>query len=225
MKTLIKITILSLFLLVGLKSMSQTLGVKAGLNLSTMHVKYSASDGENHQLNPGFHIGPTLEIPINKTLSVETGLLLSSKGFRIKGEHAYLNEFIKQNEKLNLLYLDIPITAKLSFDVGSQQIYGKLGPYFSTGLTGRYNTGLKVEGTQETYELDVGFGSNRDKGDLKRLDFGLISGVGINFNRIQVEVNYSLGLANVNAFKYLNNATKATNRVVEISVAYKFGRS
>jgi hypothetical protein len=112
-----------------------------------MHIKYSISDGENHQLNPGFHIGPTLEIPINNALSVETGFLMSYKGFKIKREHTYLNEFIKQNEKLNLLYLDIPISAKVSFDVGNQQIYGILGPYLSTGLTGSYNTELEVEGS------------------------------------------------------------------------------
>lgn len=205
--------------------MSQTLGVKAGLNLSTMHVKYSVSDGENHQLNPGFHIGPTLEMPINKTLSIETGLLLSTKGFKIEREHDYLNENIKQNEKLNLIYLDIPIIAKLSFDVGNQQIYGILGPYLSTGLTGSYNTEIEINGTQETHELDVNFGSNKDDGDLKRFDYGLIAGIGINLNSIQVEVNYSLGLADVNVFKYLNNATKATSRVIVISVAYKFGRA
>jgi hypothetical protein len=60
---------------------------------------------------------------------------------------------------------------------------------------------------------------------LKRFDYGLIGGAGIYLNLVQIEVIYNFGLTDVNVFKYLTNATKAANRVVGISVGYKFGRT
>jgi hypothetical protein len=74
MKKLIKITMLTIFLFGGVNSFSQTIGVKAGLYSSTMHIKYNASVNDNPQINPGFQIGPTIEIPINDIFSFESGL-------------------------------------------------------------------------------------------------------------------------------------------------------
>ena len=225
MKHLIKLTIIAIFLFGGIKSMSQTFGLKAGLNLSSMNIKYSISDDKNLKINPGFHFGPTLEIPINDLISFESGLLLSTKGFKIKREQEYLNKYIKQKAKLNLFCLDIPITAKITVDAGNQKIYGVFGPYFSAGLNGNYNSDLDVEGNREIHDLDVKFGSNKEEGDLKRFDYGLTAGAGIIFNSFQIGINYSLGLADVNIFKYSNNATKATNSVIGISAGYKFGKT
>ena len=37
-------------------------------------------------MNPGFHIGATMDYPFSDVLSLETGLLLSTKGVKNKEE-------------------------------------------------------------------------------------------------------------------------------------------
>lgn len=84
MKNLITLTILIIFLFWGLNSMSQTFGLRADLHSSSMQIKYISSDSENSLINPGFQIGPTVEVPINEIFSFESGLLFSTKGVKLK---------------------------------------------------------------------------------------------------------------------------------------------
>lgn len=74
MKKLIRLTIALLLITTVTESFAQTFGVKAGLNLSNMLMK--DDDGtysDDFKMNPGFHFGPTMELPINETVSFETG--------------------------------------------------------------------------------------------------------------------------------------------------------
>jgi hypothetical protein len=190
-----------------------------------MHIKYNASVREKSQINPGFQFGPTVEVSLNEAFSFESGLLFSAKGVYIIRDQEYLNEFIKQKEKLNLLYIDLPLTAKISIDAGQQKIFGVLGPYISMGLGGKYKNELETENVSESNELNVMFGSNEEGGDFKRFDYGLVAGAGIILKSFQIGVNYNLGLADVNVFKYINDAAKATNQGFGISVEYKFGKA
>jgi len=56
---------------------------------------------------------------------------------------------------------------------------------------------------------------------LKRLDFGLTGGAGIEINFIQIDLSYGLGLANISS--YTNDGDKINNRVLGIFLGYKFG--
>jgi len=58
--------------------------VKGGFNLSNVFVK--DNDGtytDDLKSKPGFNIGITAELPISEKVLFETGLLLSTKGFKI----------------------------------------------------------------------------------------------------------------------------------------------
>lgn len=208
MRNLIRLSIAVLLLTTVTESFAQTFGIKAGLNLSNMLVKNNDyTDSDDFKMNPGFHIGPTAEFEINKMLSFETGLLLSTKGFK--------ESYGGETYKLNLLYLDIPLAAKATFGIGSTKIYGIFGPYIGVGLSGK----SKYEFEGESIEEDIKFGSDEDEDDLKRLDFGLTIGAGVEFNALQIGLNYGLGLANISTY-----ADKASNRVLGISLGYKFGK-
>lgn len=195
------------------KSYAQIFGVKAGLNLSKMMIKggneiYS----DNNGMKSGFHIGGTVEFPISEVFSLESGLQLSTKGFKSNG--SILS--VEYNEKWNLYYLDIPLTGKAFFDVTDDiKMFGIFGPYLGIGLSGK----TEVTVLSKTENRDVKWGSGEDK-DFKRLDSGLIFGAGVEFNSIQVELAYNLGLANIVAYRTGNSEAK--NRVLEISIAYKF---
>lgn len=100
-----KNAIVILVLIISTETFAQTITINAGLNLSNMVIKDNSKIySKDYIMNPGFHAGVTYEYEISKMFMVETGLLLSTKGF-------------KQNETqtLNLYYLVIPYNGKLYF--------------------------------------------------------------------------------------------------------------
>ena len=117
MKNLIMLLIVVIALTMTTESFAQTFGIKAGLNLSNMHYEEDAvtySDG--FKIKPGFHLGASVEYPINEMISFETALLLSTKGYKHSGKDDTGTEV---NSKASLFYIDIPFTAKASYRSGS----------------------------------------------------------------------------------------------------------
>ncbi len=200
---------------------AQTFGVRAGLSMANMLIK--DDDGtysDDNKMNPGFHIGPTMEVPVNDRISFETGLLLSTKGFKVSEEESFMGETYDYTEKINLYYLDIPLTAIGTFDVGGAKIYGAFGPYIGIGLSGKSVYEETYDGETESEEEDIKFGSDEEEDDLKRLDYGLTAGAGVEINSILIGVSYDFGLANVAA--YTGEGTTASHRVLKFSLGYKF---
>ena len=218
MKNLGKLLILVLVFAITTESYSQKfgIGIKGGLNLSNLHnnddrgADYSTVD---YKIKPGFHIGATVEIPIYKVLSLETGLLMSSQGYR--STYTDIFEFEKGKESLFSLYLNIPLAAKVTFSAGHVKIYGAIGPYIGIGLFGKFKWDFPLDSDSET----VSWGSDPDSDHFKRLDYGLIGGPGIEIKSLQIGLSYGLGLRNISP----EEGVKASNRVLRLSVGYKFG--
>jgi hypothetical protein len=196
-------------------SYAQTIGIKAGLNLSTMLVKDNNTNySESYKINPGFHIGATAEYPLISVLSFETGFLFSTKGLLYSD--VVFTDLIEG--RMDLLYLDIPLNAKITLGVGDAKIYGLMGPYIGIGLTGTSEGTLSAFGTMINDDPAIEWG--RD-GDLRRLELGFNTGVGVVINSVQVGLSYAIGLANISTNE--NNGYHANNRVLSISAAYMFG--
>lgn len=215
MKNLLRLLLIVVVVLTMTRqSSAQTFGIKAGLNLSTLLAKDNDDTyTDNYKLRPGFHIGATAELPMNEIFSFETGLLLSTKGTN-ESETRYSNE-----SSLTLYYFDIPLTAKAYYKVGSVRIYGVFGPSLGIGLSGKNK--IKVSGSPDETQT-IKWGTDSENDDLKRLDLGLTVGAGVEINAIQIGLAYNLGLANISA--YTGDGYKIKNRVLGISVAYKFIR-
>ena len=207
-------------------SYAQTFRVKAGLNLSNALIKDDTRTySDDFNMNPGFHVGATVEFPITELFSFETGLLLSTKGFKSSSSYT-----LGSNLETNLFYIDIPLTAKASFDLGAVKIYGIFGPYIGIGLSGKTNIETTSSGDTKIREELVKWGL--DEGDyLKRFDFGLTMGAGVEISSILIGLSYNLGLANVvsnnnsdlNTASNPDNNLKINTRVLAISLGYKFG--
>ena len=190
--------------------------------MADMAMKY---DGENmndeSKLKPGFLLGPTAEFPVSPIFAIETGLLFSSKGFKIDEKETYMDETMEWKSKLNLLYLDLPITLKGKINVGDKtNLYVAAGPYMGYGLSGKVKAEYTYDGQTEKDEEDLKFGSNENEDDLKRLDYGLTFGAGVERGHFQFGVNYSLGLANLAVSS--DDEYKINNKVMNVSVTYRF---
>jgi len=218
MNNLMKLLIVVIALTLATESFAQSFGVKAGLNLSNMLAKDDDDTySDDFKMHPGFHLGATAGFPITDMFSFETGLLLSTKGFN----EDFQEDGYEYKDKVNLVYLDIPLTAKASFEVGSIAVFGVFGPYIGIGLSGKDKWELTIDGETESGEDKVKWGSDKENDDLKRFDFGLVMGAGVEINAIQIGLNYNLGLANISSYDEGGYTNK--NKVLGISVGYKFG--
>jgi len=83
--------------------------------------------------NPGFHFGPILEIPILRTFSLETGILYSSKGFRVQ-ESMDVKDYLWKD---NLFYLELPVLLKMTVPVKKLKVFALTGPYLGEALSGK----------------------------------------------------------------------------------------
>jgi hypothetical protein len=182
-------------------------GVKAGLNLANISEKSSlGSENEGKTSKIGFHFGGTAEFPASEAVSVQTGLLFSSKGYKISLEGA--------SGSMNVNYLEIPINTIYKIEIGSSKLCLSAGPYLAYAVSGSAKYG--------GIEVDVNIGSDDDD-DYKALDYGLNIGAGVELNdKITIGLQYGIGLANISS--YTGYGSSAKNNVFGISVGYMFGQ-
>ncbi|WP_375579883.1 porin family protein [Marivirga tractuosa] len=221
MKNLVKgFLIITLFCFSG-DLFGQQFGIKAGLNVSNALLKdndQTYSDNFNGRV--GFHVGATAEMPLTDMFSFQTGLLLSTKGYRSSEEFSGFGVSGVAESNVDLLYLDIPLTGRATYDLGGLKVFGVFGPSVGVGLSGNQKYEVTSGGNTVSEEESIVWGSDEDTDDFRRFDLGLLFGAGVEIEGIELGLNYNLGLANIlpsNA-----NGSKFSNRVFAISAAYKF---
>ena len=218
MKNILKLFVAILAISATSSLNAQQFGIKGGVNLANLLAK-NDTDGtysEDFKSLLGFHAGVTVDFPINDLLSFQTGALLSQKGYKIEEEDKVLGAALKASS--SIMYVDIPLHLKASFGVGGLKVYGLAGPYIGIGLSGKDKTELTIAGQTTKKEEDITFGSEKE--DVKRLDYGLSVGAGIEINHITLGATYNLGLASVS--NITEDSNKVNTRVFQVSVGYKF---
>ena len=192
----------------------QEISIRGGYNMSRIIFKQESRTIEGVQSNPGFNLGTIIAFPLKGRLSLETGLLFTSKGFQQKGVDP--SGTLYYSFKRDMYYLEVPVLMKGSFPVGKVELFGMIGPYVAYGLYGYDHTTGTGEYSSAVEKTSVKWG-NDEYYKLDRLDYGPKFGAGININKFQLGVSYGLGLKN-----YSNISTlKQKNRVVEIYIACK----
>lgn len=212
MKKLSKVLFVLLLVVISAQTYAQKFGIQAGLNLSNQVWKDDDDTySDDFKMLPGFNAGITLEMGFSDLIGLEVGLLADNKGFKM--EESFDGEEVSM--KASLLYLDVPVLIKVGPSFGDAKVFAAVGPYFGFGLAGKY----KMEGFGEEEEDDVTWG-NDEEDDFKRLDYGAKFGIGAEVMNFTVGAYYSLGLANLSTFT--DDGAKMSNRVISISVGYKF---
>ena len=214
---LLRLLIMFVMCVIATGSFAQTLGIKAGLNLSNMLVKseylphyYEVVDSRMH---PGFNAGVTVEFPIKNAFYIDVGLLLSTMGYKISQRDWRAPVSLVENRvTTNLIYLDIPFQAKAYLNGGVAKIYVAFGPYIGIGLGGKEKWYYHYYGNSIS-------SSGNPFSDLGRLDFGLTAGISVVMNSCQIDFSYGYGLVNISK----GNDFILKNRVLGISLSYKFG--
>lgn len=217
MRNILKISLALALLTLGTAAFSQSIGIRGGLSLSNIYAENnSGTTSDEFLYKTGYHGGIVVDLDITKSLSLESGLMIESKGFRLDNDFGGINS----KYALNLTYVDIPLTLKASTDNTFVNFYGILGPYVGVGLFGNEKGETTVLGVKTAFNDPIQWGTTQND-EVRRFDYGLMIGAGVELGSIQLGLSYAHGLANIAPVH--DNGLTAQNRVFRLSAAFLFG--
>lgn len=173
-----------------------TFGIRAGLNFANVSAE------ANHRIyetdnRTAFHVGVVVDIPIVKSLYVQPGFYLQSKG--AKYEEIEDDEYYSSGLEItgSPLYLQIPVLLSYRCDFSDAvQLQVNFGPYFAYGVGGKLKLERWDEDGSDTYSYNF-FGDDLDVFKFNRFDCGLQVGAGFTFAKhYYVGFAYEFGLTN-----------------------------
>lgn len=195
MKKFLMTAVLGMFALAGFSQVKWD--AKFGMNFSNM-TKF-----EDTKALPGFQLGVGMDYGFSENWSLQSGLMISSKGYKYKeGEY---------KETTRPIYLDIPILAAYKFNISDNTKFViNAGPYLAFGLGGKN----KVDGVDESEKV---FGEN----GWNRFDLGIQYGIGL-----ELSDRYLINLTGQNGFicpwDTEDGEDKPKNMTFSIGVGYRF---
>jgi hypothetical protein len=210
---ILKIILFTTIVFLGFNiSFAQEISFRGGLNHSQYQDKqYSEVLNEaGLKFNPGFNIGPIFELQATEIFSIETGILLNSKGF--KSSYEFRGITVLNSEIL--YYMEIPVLCKVSIPINKFKIFTVAGVYFAEALHGKRTYGDIENSEKEIWENDIFWGNGYSEYD--RFDYGLKFGIGLRYLKWQMGANYDLGLKNIRNAGHIERR----NRAVELNLQY-----
>lgn len=193
MKKFLMTAVLGMFAQAGFSQVKWD--AKFGMNFSNM------TKIDESKALPGFTLGVGMDYGFNENWSLQSGLMISSKGFKFKeGDW---------KDKYRPIYLDIPILAAYKFNISDNTKFViNAGPYLAIGLGGK---------NKETDEEDIKL-FDKDGYDWKRFDLGIQYGIGL-----ELSDRYLINLTGQNGFiSPVDGGDDPKNMTFSIGVGYRF---
>jgi hypothetical protein len=206
--------------------------VQGGLNLANIS-KTKDGQTEKNNILPSFNVGIMGRLPITSMFSIESGALLTGKGSKAETYFNGGNDYIKT--KFNPLYIEVPLNAVVKIPLEKESnVFFHAGPYAAIGIGGKSRQDAKFGPLVSSSTSNIKF-SNDDPltseqddaayDKLKRFDFGLNFGGGVQLGRVMIKANYGLGLTKINSTESNNNADdKNKYRTLSFSVGIPLGK-
>ncbi len=231
MKKLLLISILTCFFV---QSKSQVY-LQGGVNLANI-TKTKSGETQDNNLLTTFNAGILGRFGLSQTLDLESGVLLQARGAKSNTFFTSSTEDNYVKAKFNPLYIEVPLNLVLKVPLEKKtNIFFNAGPYAAIGVGGKTKTETKIFGTTTNSSSDIKFSndnpftSQQDDAaynKLKRFDFGLSFGGGIDLGKVLLKVNYGLGLTKINSTQSNNGADdKNKYRTLSLSIGIPLIRS
>ncbi len=207
--------------------------VQGGINLANITTTNSGQTEDNNMLTT-FNAGVLCRFDLSKTVDLESGLLLTGKGSKAETFFTSSKDDNYIKTKFNPMYIEVPLNLVVRVPLAKTTnlfFYG--GPYAAIGIAGKSKQDSKILDITGSSESDIKF-SNDDPftsqqddaayNKLKRFDFGLNVGGGVDLKKVLVKVNYGYGLTKINSTQS-NNSSDDKNkfRTVSISLGIPIG--
>lgn len=202
MKKFLMTAVLGMFALAGFSQVKWD--AKVGMNFSNA-TKTKDVIGDTKAL-PGFNLGVGMDYGFSENWSLQSGLMISSKGYKIK-------DYSKDRP----IYLDIPILAAYKFNISDNTKFViNAGPYLAFGLGGK----CKFD---EGGDYKLFKGEDGEDAEYSRFDLGIQYGIGL-----EIGEHYLVNLTGQNGFispfDYPDgyDGDKPKNMTFSIGVGYRF---
>ena len=198
MKKFLMTAVLGMFALAGFSQVKWD--AKVGMNFSNM-TKF-----DDTKALPGFNLGVGMDYGFSENWSLQSGLMISSKGYKVK-DYA----------KVRPIYLDIPILAAYKFNISDNTKFViNAGTYLAFGLGGK----CKFD---EGGDYKLFKGEDGEDAEYSRFDLGIQYGIGL-----EIGDHYLVNLTGQNGFispfDYPDgyDGDKPKNMTFSIGVGYRF---
>ncbi len=181
------------------------LGVRAGLNMSTLNGDMPA--GVDTKSLTGFHVGLFTEIPVAPRFSIQPEVIYSEQGTTFESSISGVNA----EADIKTQYVNVPILAK---------VYVAEGFNIQAGPQIGFLTGAELQ-SSGIDDIDI-------KDDMKGTDFGLLLGAGYKLPMgLTIDARYNLGLSNTlddnsETFEDLGTDQNWRNGVFQVGLGYQF---
>ena len=211
-----KIILLVTGIILSVSAFSQLkLGLQITGNLASANVKSKYDiDFETGMAGlPG--VSAIAQYDISNHFSLRSGITFLQQGTELT--YAF-DEFGSTTSATKLNYLQVPMQAIYSVNVGGSKVYAGVGGYGAYGLSGLVKNTLWFHTDDGGYvlseELEAFDKLEDEGGDLLRWDYGLVGLAGVQLkNGLYFEGGYQQGLANISRDKedsYKNNGIQLT---------------
>jgi hypothetical protein len=178
--------------------------IKVGANYSNIILKGRTENRNATQFKPGFQIGLSVDVPVGGEFYIQPELRYSRKGY--EQENSWFAGS-GNNFRVTANYFELPVSFLYKPSIGKGNLLLGAGPYLGYGTGGKWKSDEPVV---------IGDVVHHDHGDIifdndasngggdnsylygKSLDYGANFLVGYEFfNKISVQFNFQLGLANL----------------------------
>jgi len=211
---------------------AQLFYAQGGVNLANI-TKNGDGDTEDNNMLTSFNVGFMGRFGLSKTIDLESGLLLTGRGSKAETYFNGGSDYVKA--KFNPLYVELPVNLVVNIPLESSvKLFFNAGPYAAIGVGGKSKLQTKIGPVESSsssnieFSNDDPFTSEQDDAaydKLKRFDFGLNAGVGLDLKSIIIKANYALGLTKINSTESNNSADdKNKYRTLSLSVGIPLSR-
>ena len=223
------------FAIAMLTNAKAQLYVQGGINLANITKTTSGQTEKNNMLTT-FNVGILDRFGLSKVVDLESGILFTGKGSKAETYFTSGNttdNYVKT--KFNPYYIEVPLNLVVRVPVtGIHGLFFHAGPYAAIGIAGKSTTDQKLLGISSHSENDIKyanddpFTSRQEDASyykLKRFDFGLNAGAGLDIGKLILKVNYGYGLTKINSTES-NNASDDKNkyRTLSFSLGLPLGK-
>ena len=177
-------------------------GAKVGGTMSSLFFKMGNTTDNTTKVRLGFLIGGMMEYSFSESFALQPELLYVLNGTK----HKASTELNALASTTSLHNIQLPVNLKYKFGVEDLKFYVTAGPSISYIAGARQTIGSV--GTNLFGEIDA----------LKRMDFGLGVGFGVEIKKIAIGAGYNYGLSNIAK----DSDTSTKTGTFALSVGYFF---
>lgn len=228
--------LLTIVMLTGIfANASSQVYIQGGVNLANITQTKSGQTQDNNLLTT-FNAGLLGRFNLSTTIDLESGLLLEGRGAKANSYFTSSTDDNYVKTKFNPLYLEVPLNVVLRLPLEkTTNIFFNAGPYAAIGVAGKSKTDSRFLGITSSSSNNIKFSnddpSTSEQDDaaynkLKRFDFGLNFGGGLDLGKVLLKLNYGFGFTKINSTQSNNSADdKNKYRTISLSLGIPLNRS